>query len=104
MGGAYGALVELKTACDEFEVEFEVAPVLDLEKPFDERQQRIVEGLASLDEMLAENQKVIDDLNCKIDNLTNNADSLDYIVAVCSGIVAGAILFVEDFSTVKNFV
>ena len=95
-----GALVELKTACDDFEVEFEVAPIFDFKKPLDERQKKILEGIASIDEMMAENQKVVDELNSKIDTLTNNADTLDYIVAVCSGVVAGAIdvLFVEDFS------
>ena len=95
-----GALVELKTACDDFEVEFEVVPIFDFKKPLDERQKKILEGIASIDEMMAENQKVVDELNSKIDTLTNNADTLDYIVAVCSGVVAGAIdvLFVEDFS------
>lgn len=94
------ALAEIKSTCDDFEVEFEVAPIISFKRPLDKRQQKIADGITSLDEMMVENQKIIDELNSQIDNLKNHADGVDYIVAVCSGVVAGAIdvLFVEDFS------
>ena len=69
----------------------------------DERQKRIIEGMASIDEQLAENQKVLDQFNAAIDKLTNNGDGIDYMAAVSSGVLAGIIdmLFIEDFSIEK---
>ena len=69
----------------------------------DERQKRIIEGMASIDEQLAENQKVLDQFNAEIDKLTNNGDGIDYMAAVSSGVLAGIIdmLFIEDFSIEK---
>lgn len=94
------ALVSLKNECEDFTVEFEVLPSVDFSEEMDERQRRIVKGIASVDGQLEENQKVIDKLNADIDKLTNHADGLDYMVAVASGILAGVIdiIFVEDFS------
>lgn len=95
-------IVALKAEHDDFEVEYEVLPVLslDTDKEMDERQRRIFEGIASIDEMLDENQRILDDLNTNIERLTNNADGLDYVVSVCSGVIAGIfdVLFVEEFS------
>ncbi|MGB4661388.1 MAG: hypothetical protein WBI07_19610 [Mobilitalea sp.] len=98
-----GALVNLKNTCDNFSVEFEVLPTVDFTEGMDERQQRIFEGVASIDEQLAENEKVIAELNVNIDKLTNHADGIDYMVAVASGVLAGIIdiVFVEDFSLEK---
>lgn len=98
-----GALVNLKNTCDNFSVEFEVLPTIDFTKEMDERQQRIFEGVASINEQLAENEKVIAELNVNIDKLTNHADGIDYMVAVASGVLAGIIdiVFVEDFSLEK---
>ena len=75
-------------------------PRLILQKNMDERQKRIIEGMASIDEQLAENQKVLDQFNAEIDKLTNNGDG---IAAVSSGVLAGIIdmLFIEDFSIEK---
>lgn len=97
------ALVNIKNTCDDFAVEFEVLPTLDFTKEMDERQQRIFEGIASLDEQLEENEKVIAQLNANINKLTNHADGIDYMVAVASGVLAGLvdIVFVEDFSLEK---
>ncbi|MBS4983301.1 hypothetical protein [Hungatella hathewayi] len=59
--------------------------------------------MASIDEQLAENQKVLDQFNAEIDKLTNNGDGIDYMAAVSSGVLAGIIdmLFIEDFSIEK---
>lgn len=98
-----GALVNLKSTHEDFSVEFEVVPSVDFNKKMDERQRRIFEGSASIDDQLAENQKVLDELNAGIDKLTNHADGIDYMVAVASGVLAGVIdiIFVEDFSLDK---
>ena len=62
-----GALVNLKNTCDDFSVEFEVLAPVDFTKEMDERQQRIFEGVASIDEQLSENEKVVAELNANID-------------------------------------
>ena len=98
-----GSLVSLKNECDNFTVEFEALPFVDCTKRMDERQHRIFEGLATVEEQLQENQKVLDELNSNIEVLTNQADGIDYMVAVGSGIIAGVIdiVFVDDFSLNK---
>ena len=92
-------IVSIKNTCDDFEVEFEVQPI-KLAPQIDERQKKIREGLATADDQLAELQNTLDELNAQIDNLTNHADGLDYMVAVGSGVLAGIIdiFFVDDFS------
>lgn len=97
------SLVSLKNTCDDFEVEFEVQPSVDLSKTMDERQRRIFEGIITVDDQIEETKKVIDELNANIDKLTNQADGIDYMVAVGSGVLAGVIdiLFVGDFSLEK---
>ena len=96
------AIIELKNSTDDFEVEFEVLPLIESYEN-DERKRRIIEGIASVDEQLEVTQEKLDKLNIDIDRLTNQADSLDYMVAVGSGILAGMIdiLFVGEFSLEK---
>ena len=65
-----GALVNLKSTCDDFSVEFEVLTPVDFTKEMDERQQRIFEGVASIDEQLSENEKVVAELNANIYKLS----------------------------------
>lgn len=98
-----GTIVNLKNTCEDFAVEFEVLPPVDFDREMDERQRKIFEGIASIDKQLAENQKVLDELNSEINKLTNHADGIDYMVAVASGVLAGIIdiVFVEDFSLEK---
>lgn len=98
-----GAIVNLKNTYEDFAVEFEVLPPVDITEKMDDRQKRIVDGIASIDEQLVENQKVLDSLNSEINKLTNHADGIDYMVAVASGVLAGIIdiIFVEDFSLEK---
>ena len=98
-----GAIVNLKNTYEDFAVEFEVLPAENFDGEVDERKKRILDGVASIDEQLAENQRVLDKLNSKIDKLTNHADGIDYMVAVASGVLAGIIdiVFVGDFSLEK---
>lgn len=98
-----GTIVNLKNTYEDFAVEFEVLPPVDFDGEMDVRQKRIFDGIASIDEQLAENQKVLDELNSEIDKLTNHADGIDYMVAVASGVLAGIIdlVLVEDFSLEK---
>lgn len=95
-----GEIVNLKSTYEDFAVEFEVVPTVDFNKKMDERQRRIFERIASVDDLLAENQKVLERLNAEIDKLSNHADGIDYMVAVASGVLAGVIdvVFIEDFS------
>ncbi len=84
-------LVNLKNVCDDFEVEFEVLPSIDLDEITDERRKRIAESLQSIDSQLQITKEKIDELNADIDRLTNHADGLDYAIAVISGVITGMI-------------
>lgn len=97
------AIANWKNTCEDFAVEFEVIPPINLDEEIDERKRRILNGLAVIDEQLEENQKILDELNTEIDRLTNHADGIDYMVAVASGVLTGMvdIIFVEDFSLDK---
>lgn len=70
---------------DDFEVQFEILPV----KPLDEREQTIYNGVAGADKDLRELESKLEEYNKEIDRLTNHADSLDYTVAVASGVLTG---------------
>ena len=50
--------------------------------------------IAELDERLAKNQTVLDDLNSNIDRLTNHVDGFDYAISACSGVLCG---FIDSF-------
>lgn len=97
-------LVSLKNTCeDNFSVEFDVLPSVDISKPLDERQERIFRGLSSVDEQLTETQSKIDKLNTEVDRLTNHADGVDYAIAVTCGIFTGMIdaIFVGEWNFEK---
>ena len=83
------SFVELKTTTEDFDVEFEVKPIVDLDDVSSESQRHIIEGTASVDERLSEIQAKVDKLNGDIDKLTNHADGLDYAIAVTSGVITG---------------
>lgn len=91
------ALSAIKNTCEDFTVEFEVLSPIKTER---DRNEQLSKDLTTLETELAINQALINQYNTKIDNLTNHADGLDYMVAVGSGILAGIIdiLFVEEFS------
>lgn len=84
-------IVDLKNSCSGLDVEFEIMPVVDMQNIKDDRQRQIIEGTASIDEQLSEVQDKIAKLNEDIDRLTNQADGIDYVTAVVSGIITGII-------------
>lgn len=84
-------IVDFKSSCNDLDVEFEVMPLVDFDSIKDDRQRRIIEGTASVDEQLSEVQDKIAKLNSDIDRLTNHADGIDYVIAVTSGIITGII-------------
>ena len=86
-----GVIVDLKSTTSDFDVEFEVMPLVDVNRIEDDRQRRILEGTASVDERLSEVQEKVSKLNADIDRLTNHADGIDYAIAVTSGIITGII-------------
>lgn len=85
------------------EAEFELIPSHSNEIKND--QQSIIEKeLDWIDAEIKNKQLCIDGLDDDIDLLTNHADGIDYIIAVCSGILTGLIdvFFVGEFSLTKN--
>ena len=94
-----GEIVALKTEQDGLQVEFEVVSPLTLVKPCDKRQLEIIDKLDSVDKLMEENQRLIDEYNAEINRLTNQADVLDYTVAVACGVLTGAldVFFVGEF-------
>lgn len=98
-------IVSLKNTCeDDFSVEFDVLPSMDISQSLDERHERILRGLSSVDEQLAETQSKIDELNKEIDRLTNHADGIDYAIAVTCGIFTGMIdaIFIGEWNFEKT--
>ena len=89
---------KLETIDDDFSVEYEVLPtycnqILD---------KRVLENNNNINEIEQEEirlQEKLDSLNNEVDRLTNHADSVDYTVAVASGIVCGLIdsFFIGEF-------
>lgn len=85
-------LTSIKTICDdEFQVQFDVVPLVGLGEIIGERRQTITSGLLNVDNQLEIAKKKLDELNAEIKKLTNEADALDYAVAVISGVIAGMI-------------
>lgn len=94
-----GDLVQFKNEIDDLQVEYEVLSPIDIKHMNAQKQMEIMERLHSVDDLLAENQKMIDDINSEIDRLTNYADGIDYTVAVACGVVTGLmdVFFVGEF-------
>lgn len=84
-------IVDFKSSCEDLDVEFEIMPLVDINNIDDDRQRRILEGMASVDEQLSEVQDKLTKLNADIDRLTNHADGIDYATAVTCGMVTGMI-------------
>lgn len=90
MGTMKESLAEIKTILpkvageeSDFEVEYSIYSLTDSLVLFPGEQ-------AALDAWKA-NQKEIEKLNAKVEQFTNNADKLDYTIAVASGVIAGLI-------------
>lgn len=94
-----GEIVSLKTEHDGLQVEFELVSPISVSKNCDERQLEILEKLDSLEKLMEENQRLIDEYDAEINRLTNQADGLDYTVAVACGVLTGAMdaFFVGEF-------
>lgn len=84
-------IIEFRSTNTDLDVEFDVLPVVDIDNIKNDRQRRVVDGTANIDERLEEIQGEIDRLNVDIDRLTNHADGPDYAIAVICGIIAGII-------------
>lgn len=78
-------------------VEIEWLPPVDIE---DKRKLEIYNGISEIDEKLSVISERVEELNFEIGDLTNQADGIDYAVAVASGIIAGIIdsVWVGEFS------
>lgn len=72
---------------DNFEVEFEVQPLIIESSANDE----ITKSISTIEGRQQILQKRIEALHTDIDRLTNHADGLDYTIAVVSGILCGVI-------------
>lgn len=95
----YNTITSLKTSDEEFEVEYEIISNVE-PNTFSSTQSDINKLISGLDDRLAKNQAVLDDLNSNIDRLTNHADGFDYAISACSGVLCGFIdsFFVGEFN------
>lgn len=94
------SIISLKTEDEELEVQYDVITAIDINESITAEKVRIIEQLSSIEQCIAKNQQIIDNINNEIDKLTNHADSFDYTIAVASGILSGLIdsFFVGEFS------
>jgi hypothetical protein len=72
-------------------IKLELKPQLDFESECETVELEILKPTDEVDARLAEIDGKIADLDITIDKLTNEADKLDYIAAVVSGVIAGLI-------------
>lgn len=95
----YNTITSLKTSDEEFEVEYEIISNVE-PNTFSSTQSDNNKLISGLDDRLAKNQAVLDDLNSNIDRLTNHADGFDYAISACSGVLCGFIdsFFVGEFN------
>jgi len=84
-------VIQLKNEIGDLQVEYEVFSLIDIKHMNDPKQLEIMEQIETVDDMLAENQKMLDEINADIDRLTNHADGIDYTVAVGCGVLTGLI-------------
>ena len=82
----------LKTQDDILEVEYDVISPIEVSGNRD--REVIRRSILDLDDRMAKNQVVIDELNLDIERLTNHADGFDYAISVCSGVLCG---FIDSF-------
>ena len=91
--------LKYKTDLEDGTLEFEIYQPQYLQEYTDERLQFLHEQGEFFELVEKDLDKQIEELNGKIDNLTNKADGYDYAWAICSGLVAGLvdIFFVGQF-------
>lgn len=93
--------IELKNGIDDLQVEYEVEMQPDVEVLLPANKSEMnTQEIVEIDDRLNKNEQRLKELNADIYKLENHADGIDYMVAVGSGIIAGAIdiVFVKDFS------
>ena len=92
-------ITSLKTSDDELAVEYEIISNIE-PNYFSSTKSGIYKFISDLDNRLAKNQAILDDLNSNIDRLTNHADGFDYAISACSGVLCGFIdsFFVGEFN------
>ena len=92
-------ITSLKTSDEELEVEYEIISNIE-PNSFSSTQSDINKFISDLDNRLAKNQAILDELNSEIDHLTNHADGFDYAISACSGVLCGFIdsFFVGEFN------
>ncbi|MEF7664386.1 MULTISPECIES: hypothetical protein [Bacillus cereus group] len=92
---------EMKIVENDFEVELELEGVVTGNNVdyIDLRERDITEGINEVNGILSSNSKRLDELNMRIERLTNSSDGIDYMVAVGGGILAGIVdsLWVGEF-------
>lgn len=84
-------LISLKCSNEDFNVEYDVLPLVELNTSLNDSNRRIVMGIASINEQLSVLDSKLQQLNSDIERLTNHADGIDYAIAVTSGIITGII-------------
>ena len=72
-------------------MKIELKPHLNFESECEKIELEIFNPADEVDARLDEIEKEMSDLDISIDKLTNEADKLDYIAAVVSGVIAGLI-------------
>lgn len=85
------SLVQFKTLRDGCEVEYEIMSLPDTNASIQNIRNAITSELDFIESRIIANQDVINKLNLDIEKLTNNADGIDYTIAVASGIITGLI-------------
>lgn len=94
------SIIQFKTSREGCEVEYEIISLPDTIDSTSNIRNAITNELDFIESRIVANQDVINKLNIDIEKLTNNADGIDYTIAVASGIITGLIdaFFVGEFS------
>lgn len=87
----YQNIISLKDPDDGFTVEYEIAQIAALQTADSDIKAKILTGLNDVESRLQQNDEKLGMLRDEEDRLTNHADSLDYAVAVASGLLTGTI-------------
>lgn len=89
---------DIKIVQEDFEVEYELLSISEPKNMFVSTEKSSC--LSEIESRISDNEEIIDQLNSEIDRLTNKADSIDYTIAVASGILTGMIdsFFVGEFN------
>lgn len=85
-------VISLKEETDDgFIVEYEALPAYNTSSCSDEKRKEIMSSISDIDKITAELDDKITEYNADIERFTNNADGIDYTVAVACGVLCGLI-------------